>query len=198
MASLLSDRLQPAQLGEQHRQDGPYGPPPMTDRVLDGRFEFAVGHRVTVSYEQRIVAEAIVACRLTPIRPRISPMRTCSVPSGSTKAMAQTNRAVRSAAGTSASWRQQCVVLLVARPRPRPTRRSHPRHLVEHVNGKTRIVGQRRQAGRRDAGSGLEQRIALEGALGLGRLGIGGDVGKSEHLYSGASAATMRRSSASF
>src|SRR5215216_3824545 len=62
---------------------------------------------------------------------------------------------------------QQSIVLLIAGAGSGPPRRPYAGHLVEHANRKSRIIGQRRQAGGRDTGPSLEERIALEGALGL-------------------------------
>ena len=163
--------------------------------------ELAVGHALPVGHEQRVVAEAILThgARRS-AAPTSRRAGRASVPSGSTSAIAQTKRAVRSPVGDVGELtQQQLVVLLVGRARPGPAGRPDAGHPVQHVDRQPGVVGQGRQPGGRDAGPGLEQRVALEGRLGLGRLGIGRARRPGPSTSTpGAAAATIRRSSASF
>ena len=113
----------------------------------------------------------------------MTPRQTCSVPSGSTAAIAQTKRAVRSGAGHVVQLaKQQFVVVGIGGLRTGPAGRPYAGHAVQHVDLETGVVGESREAGGGHTGAGLEQRIAGEGALGLGRLGVGRHVGQSEDL----------------
>jgi hypothetical protein len=109
----------------------------MTDRVLDGRFQLAVGHRVAVSYEQRIVAEPIVACWTDSEAASHLSETYVFCPIGKHQ-----RHGTDKPRSPLCCWhvgqlaQQQCVVLLVAGSRARPTRGSHPWHLVEQVNRK--------------------------------------------------------------
>jgi hypothetical protein len=158
----------------------------VTDRILGGRLELPVRHRVPVGYEQRIVAEAILTRRTDsdPAMHLTKPDMFSTIWKHQSHSADKPCRPLRcSDIGKLAQ--QQCIVLLVAGVGPGPACRTYAGHLVEHVNGQARIIGQRGQARGRDTSMGLEQRVALEGALRFGRLRIRGDISKSKDLHIG-------------
>ena len=77
---------------------------------------------------------------------------------------------------------QQLVVGVVVALRTGPACGSHPGAAVQGVDLDARVIGQGRQTGPQGALAGLDDGIALEGALGLGGLGVTLDVGQADDV----------------
>ena len=119
---------------------------------------------------------------------------------GQANATAHANYAPRRSSGTSRSWASSSSLLRLssfATPDQRadstpgiPFSASTQRPLSSASDGKP---------GRRDRSPGLDQRVALEGRLGLGRLGVGRRRRRARApRRRGSAAARIRRSSSSF
>ncbi len=127
--------------------------------------------------EERVVAEAVRrppgACAR---RPDIWPVpclsaRRRAVPKPSrTRTAPGVDQRARRRPGRSTSWLLSMSSLLGAGPACRP----HPGHVVECVHLEARVVCELGRPVSRPAGEGLDQGVAFEGPLRLGRLRLAG------------------------
>ncbi len=155
----------------------------MADRVLGLGVQAGVGHGVPLGHEQRVVAEAILTPRRVGEVARHDAQADVfgSVREHRGHGTDETRSAVRFGNVEQLS-QQQFVVVRVGGLRAGPAGGAYAGHAVQRIDLETGVVGERREARRGDTGTGLEQRIAGEGALGLGRDRVGRHVGQSEHL----------------
>src|SRR6266508_4094900 len=174
----------PVELLRDHLGQRPERLAPVADRVLLLRRELGVGMRLPASLEDRVVAEACRTAGRAYQATGLAPGPDVLPAVGQDQGGRADERGAQVLVGDVGQLvEQQLVVCRVAGAPARPAGAEHTRCAAQRVDGDPRVVGHGRQPGAVRPGTGLEQRVLLEGEAGFAYLRIGRYVVQADQRH---------------